>query len=49
MVILIGITFLLHAFKIIDTGLAAFIWPILLIVAGVAKLTGRSCSCCERG
>ena len=49
MIILIGATFLLNAFQVLPVGIVAFVWPVLLMVAGVAKLSGRSCSCCERG
>lgn len=49
MVVLIGLSFLLQAFEILSMAFVAMAWPVLLIIAGLAKLSGRSCSCCGRG
>lgn len=48
MIVLIGLAFLLQAFQILDPMTVAVAWPILLIVAGLAKLSGRKCACCGR-
>lgn len=48
-VVLIGISFLLKAFDVIDSDVVAFIWPVLLIGAGLFKLKSSGCECCDRG
>lgn len=45
-VILFGILFLLNAFGVIGEYTTAIIWPILVIAAGLSKLTSRRCRCC---
>jgi uncharacterized membrane protein len=48
MIVLIGLSFLLQALGILTVGFVAVAWPILLIIAGLSKLAGRKCECCER-
>lgn len=47
LVILFGLTFLLGALGILTWGAVSIIWPIILILAGFAKLSGRKCKCCK--
>ncbi len=46
MIILIGLAFLLQAFGVVSGMIVSFVWPALLIIAGVGKLKGRDCPCC---
>ncbi len=46
MIVLIGLAFLLQALGIMEPMTVALAWPVLLIVAGLAKLSGRKCACC---
>lgn len=46
-IVLIGLAFLLQALGILDMMTVAIAWPVLLIVAGLAKLSGRKCGCCK--
>lgn len=46
LIVLIGLSFLLQALQILTSDLVAILWPILLILAGLAKLSGRKCECC---
>ena len=46
MIVLIGLAFLLQALGIIGSMLVAFLWPVFLIIAGLAKLGSRGCRCC---
>ncbi len=46
LVILFGLIFLLGALDIVTSGFVVLVWPVLVIIAGVMKLTGKSCKCC---
>jgi hypothetical protein len=46
--ILIGLTFLLNTFMVIDSHVTAIIWPILVIAIGLQKIFETRCSCCSR-
>lgn len=48
LVVLFGLTFLLEAFGSLSAGTVSVIWPILVILAGILKMTGRSCGCCKK-
>ncbi len=48
MIVLIGLAFLLRALDIVDGDVIAIVWPILLIIAGLGKLSGRKCACCGK-
>lgn len=45
--VLIGLDFLANALGLVSDGFLAVSWPILLVVAGLAKLLGRTCRCCR--
>lgn len=47
MIVLIGLAFLLSALGILGSMTVAFLWPVFLIIAGLAKLGGRNCACCK--
>ncbi len=48
LMILFAITFLLEAFEILSSHIVSIVWPILVGVAGVIKLGGSSCACCDQ-
>jgi hypothetical protein len=45
---LIGLVFLLGALNILSPMMVAILWPVLVIVAGLTKLSGKMgmCKCC---
>jgi energy-coupling factor transporter transmembrane protein EcfT len=45
-IVLIGLAFLLQAFNVLTPMFVAIAWPVLVIIAGLTKLGGRSCKCC---
>jgi len=47
-IILIGLTFLFYAIGWFGMALTAYLWPILLVIYGVVKWVGGSCSCYRR-
>jgi hypothetical protein len=49
LVILLGLTFLLHSLHVVGWYFVSITWPILLILAGIFKLGGKSCGCCSKG
>lgn len=46
-IVLIGLDFLANALGLVPDALLAMTWPVLLVVAGVAKLAGPGCHCCS--
>jgi len=46
LVILFGLTFLLKALNIVTAEFVDMAWPVLVIVAGLFKMTSRMCKCC---
>jgi|GEM_PF-1052090 len=46
---LIGLVFLLGALGVLTSGVVAIIWPVLLLVAGLTKLSSKRgmCKCCS--
>lgn len=48
-VALIGLLFLLGALDVVGSRLVELGWPILLLVAGLTKVSGRMCKCCDGG
>lgn len=47
LVVLFGLTFLLAAFGVFTASTVAWIWPVLVILAGLKKLTAGMCKCCK--
>ncbi len=47
-ILLIGLAFLLQAFGVLSMMTVAIIWPILLIIIGLMKLTRGMCKCCSK-
>ncbi len=45
-IVLIGLDFLGNAIGLIPDAFLAMTWPVLLIIAGLVKFTGRRCRCC---
>ena len=45
LIMLFGLTFLLYALNLLSWGAAAIIWPIIVILTGLAKLKGGLCAC----
>ncbi len=45
LVILFGLLFLLGSFDVVTTYTVGMIWPILVIIGGFTKLSGRMCKC----
>ena len=45
-VILLALAFLLQAFGVLTMSQISIIWPILLILAVLSKMTRRMCKCC---
>ncbi len=48
-VALIGLLFLLGALNVVGGRLVELGWPTLLLVAGLTKISGRMCKCCDKG
>lgn len=46
-VVLFGLTFLLQAMNVLSVGAVSYIWPSILILAGVSKMCAGMCSCCK--
>ncbi|MCX6785330.1 MAG: DUF5668 domain-containing protein [Candidatus Komeilibacteria bacterium] len=44
--ILLGLIFLLGTMNVLSSGTVAVLWPLLLIVAGLAKMNSHKCKCC---
>jgi len=47
LVILFGLTFLLGAWGTLSQETVNFVWPVLVILAGVVKMTKGMCKCCQ--
>ena len=45
-IVLIGLDFLANALGFIPDAVLAMSWPVLLVIAGGAKLFGPRCRCC---
>jgi hypothetical protein len=45
LIILFGLTFFLQALGVLTAGATAIIWPIIIVLAGLAKLKGGMCGC----
>ncbi len=44
-VTLIGLAFLLQALGVLTAGFVDVAWPVLLVVAGLTKMSSGMCSC----
>ncbi len=47
MITLIGLVFLAKAMMWVSVATADWVWPILLIIAGLTKMYGSKCKCCR--
>jgi hypothetical protein len=45
LIILFGLVFLLQALDVLNASTSSMLWPIIVIVAGFAKLKGGMCKC----
>lgn len=41
-----GLVFLLGAMDVLTARVVSIAWPIIVIAAGLSKLTSKMCSCC---
>ena len=48
LIILFGLGFLLEATGTLSALTLSYAWPMLVIVFGIMKLTGRKCGCCAK-
>ena len=46
LVVLFGLTFLLGALNVFTPGFVAIVWPVIVIIGGLVKLTSKMCKCC---
>lgn len=44
----VAVVFTLYSLDLLSYELSAILWPAFLVAAGVAKLGGRSCTCCTQ-
>lgn len=45
---LIGLCFFLQAFALVSVSFVSVVWPLLLMLIGVMKLSKGSCKCCSK-
>lgn len=48
LVVLFGLLFLLHAYGTFSNQFVMVAWPVLVIVAGLMKMSTGMCKCCNR-
>lgn len=46
-IVAFGLVFLLGALDVLSARAVSMTWPILVIVGGLMKMTGKMCSCCQ--
>lgn len=46
LVALFGLVFLLGALGVLSANIVSILWPIVIIIGGVVKMTSGSCKCC---
>lgn len=46
LITLFGLLFLLGAMEIFSETTVGFVWPVLVIIAGLFKMTSNKCKCC---
>ena len=46
LVMLFGLVFLLKALNAVTTDFVNIVWPVLVIAAGLSKMTSKMCKCC---
>lgn len=46
LITLFGLLFLLKAFDSVSVATVDIVWPILVVVGGLTKLSGGKCKCC---
>ena len=47
-IILVGLTWLLTELTVISLHVAIIVWAVLIILAGLFKLMGGACGCCDK-
>lgn len=45
----LGLTFLLKNLGVYDDSVNNIVWPSLLVLAGLKKIFGGMCKCCNKG
>lgn len=46
LLVIFGLVFLLGQWGVLSSGAVSTLWPIIVIAAGLFKLTERWCKCC---
>ncbi len=46
LVVLLGLLFLLQALNVLTASFVGLAWPVLVIIAGVMKMSQNMCKCC---
>jgi hypothetical protein len=46
-IFLIGLAFILERLAIISSSLTSLIWPVLIMLIGLQKMSGGMCKCCK--
>jgi hypothetical protein len=47
LIVLFGLSFLLEAMGVMSSMTLGYVWPILVIIGGFAKMGGHMCKCCN--
>ncbi len=47
--ILFGLLFLLGAFEVVSSRVVEVGWPLIVVLAGITRLTKGMCKCCDGG
>lgn len=47
LVIAFGLVFLLRALGVLSDHIAGIVWPVIIILAGLNKMTAGMCKCCD--
>jgi len=48
LIVLFGLTFFLGALNILSSNAVAITWPVIIVLAGLAKLKGGMCGCYKK-
>lgn len=46
LVVLFGAVFLVQALGWLDQNTVSVVWPVIVIAAGLMKMSGKKCKCC---
>jgi hypothetical protein len=48
LIVLFGLTFFLGALNVLSSNAVAITWPVIIVLAGLAKLKGGMCGCYKK-